>query len=960
MPAARSDWATPSFALGRIIYFGLAIDLVGAYTERVPPLNTEDEIRQQLGIPLEAGKVLILSQSSHLDWDWLLPFPVLLNNEPPTNTGYFGANNGSATQIFEAASEFLNPVQEPPSTYYYSICEIGFLRGFANNNPGAFAVLKQAGANLRIVGGGITSPDNLLPTGEAFIRNYLIGKLWVDANLQLPLRQAWLPDDFGQDSQLPVLLAAMGFQGVGFSRIPGAAPYTLTPVDGSPSVAAQLLRNGVDFIWQAADGSQVITHWMQGTYCQGDDIGERGSNPTYIEQFINNLIATNKPASPTPYIFVPVGCDFRLPQDLPAFAGIWNTQSPAPEVYVVAASFDHYIQLVSFHALNTLTTFNPVPYHTGCYPMRPLIKRQHHQATRALLAAEVFSTIVSAAGLGQTTAASRAAALDAIWDTLSPSTHHDYITGTALSPVYAGEQIPLVLEATKDSGDLLAETLAEVAIAVTTKPQPDEIAVVVFNPLGIANTSLVWVPPSASMATFGMPASWSVRDSAGNSVPTQTTADGGLLFPASVESLGYGSYYVSASGNTAPPNPVTVSPADKDPTGYTIANGLVAFTVAGSANWAITEVYDLNSATPALNILAGNANDLIFYDEGNAGTNYNFANEAGSAMTRLSSGLTKVAAVIEESGPLRARIVTKAVFIEPNTNTPFIYTREYVLHWNEPFIRIRTIGAAPFFPGDNAAGYSVVTQFPLSAPIGGITQGTTYHWSDLPQLRYWPEGPAFQPTHDFVIARDANSNVLGAIYHGWVNAWGQTSGDDLSPNTLLGCLLRNTTGTNFDWFAEGTPPPTGTDPGVHVLDYAFRVPTGLGTPASGLPLAESLQFQNPMRAIVPMPITSNKLPETFSLASVANSNGAQAFITVAKIGSAQPDAFIFRIYQPSNATPTLTMSLSGLAELLGVSSLNATPVTALEAPIQGAVGTLAQPSFDFRAAAALTTFAVTT
>lgn len=69
---------------------------------------------------------------------------------------------------------------------------------------------------LRLVGGGVTSPDNLLPSGESFIRNYLIGKRWLD-RWQIPyLDTYWMPDNFGHDSQLPIVLNAMGAQGINF------------------------------------------------------------------------------------------------------------------------------------------------------------------------------------------------------------------------------------------------------------------------------------------------------------------------------------------------------------------------------------------------------------------------------------------------------------------------------------------------------------------------------------------------------------------------------------------------------------------------------------------------------------------------------------------------------------------------------------------------------------------------
>ena len=141
-------------------------------------------------------------------------------------------------------------------------------------HPELLQPLKDVGQDLRIVGGGITSPDNLLPSGEAFIRDYLVGKTWVDATLGLPIRQAWLPDDFGHDAQLPIVLEAMGFQGVGFARVSRRRHHPALSSDASrrrrTPIAAQLLQEGIDFVWQARDGSQTLAHWMPNSYCQGD------------------------------------------------------------------------------------------------------------------------------------------------------------------------------------------------------------------------------------------------------------------------------------------------------------------------------------------------------------------------------------------------------------------------------------------------------------------------------------------------------------------------------------------------------------------------------------------------------------------------------------------------------------------------------------------------------------------
>ena len=54
---------------------------------------TEAQIRTELGIPTDAERVVIFSQSSHMDWDWLETFPVLFDD--PTAPYFQGASNPS-------------------------------------------------------------------------------------------------------------------------------------------------------------------------------------------------------------------------------------------------------------------------------------------------------------------------------------------------------------------------------------------------------------------------------------------------------------------------------------------------------------------------------------------------------------------------------------------------------------------------------------------------------------------------------------------------------------------------------------------------------------------------------------------------------------------------------------------------------------------------------------------------
>ena len=102
-----------------------------------PLISVEDSIRNSLNIPASAQHVLILSPAAHMDWDWLNPFPYNVNlSGTHFDPGYFQGGsyqNAPANQLLTRASQNLsNP------DYYYSVCEMGFLRAFAEDSTAFF------------------------------------------------------------------------------------------------------------------------------------------------------------------------------------------------------------------------------------------------------------------------------------------------------------------------------------------------------------------------------------------------------------------------------------------------------------------------------------------------------------------------------------------------------------------------------------------------------------------------------------------------------------------------------------------------------------------------------------------------------------------------------------------------------------------------------------------------------
>jgi alpha-mannosidase len=813
---------------------------------------SEECLRSELGIPPEASRVVIISQSSHLDWDWRHTFEVYFAG--PLVDPFLFLLPGTVDTILSDAVGLMTQFHGTGVPYRYSVAEMGFFVRFVEAHPELIEPLHAVGQNLRIVGGGLTSPDSLLPPGEAFIRDYLVGKQWVDATLGLPIRAAWLPDDFGLDAQLPIVLQAMGLGSVGFGRAPGAdsSVGSLGFVPPTPgSIAATLLHDGLDFRWRAADGSEILAHWMPGGYCQGDwALGPVPGSPSTAA--LEQRVATDGAAAATPYLFIPIGCDFARPRpDLLDIAAAWNAQAYARTgVWAVAATFDHYTQLLNAHrAALPVRRFDPTPYWTGFYATRPLLKGMHLRATQALLAAETFGAIADGTARDNLNAwraqvSARTATIHAGWNTLVPGNHHDFITGTALDPVYESEQIPRLSAALAQGEAARESALAEIAAAIKPRPSDGAGTVVAFNPLGFARRGLVEVPGPTSGGD-------------------QTSAEGGRLFLARLPSLGYATEdrARTAAGRVS----LDVTP---DGAMAVLENADLRATLRQDAGWGIVSLVDKRSRRELIPPgSVGNA--LVPYaDDGGL---YRFGNEMPRCSLDARPGtVVGGAGTALESGPLRAR------FVADTTVDGRPFRKEYQLVAGEPFLRMLSTGSA-------APGTSVMVHFPTAGPIDRLLHGTPYHWD-----RKQPERAGhltFEATHDFLVPQFHGKARL-AIFHAAVPAWA------VRPDGLVvGALWRNAQQERCDFYGA-----MGTDEHTVTVSYALRIPRGIRSPRSGAQLREALAFETPALATIGRPAGS--LPRTLSLASVTP---PEAIVTAAKEGSEDPDTLVLRVYQPTNA-----------------------------------------------------------
>lgn len=503
------------------------------------PNNTERDLREALGVPTDAERVLILSQSSHLDIDWKETFDQYYQDH--------------VEQVFLDAAAILD--RDPDA--FYSVAEMAYLaRHVELHGAGTWPRHVESG-HARIVGGGMTTPDTLLPTDEALIRDYLLGTMFAEQQLGARPHAAWLPDSFGHSPTVPDLLSAAGYTSVGFGRADGARHSyevivgKLDPIMPGVVTTASLLRDlgSADFVWRGPGGGEVLAHYMPvREYCQGDTIDLAGfalggvrlgidhdEDPEFVRTRIAEYIDQLTPYQRTPYLFVPVGCDFQAPRPkLTEYARWWNESEYARTgVWVVAATFEDYMKLVAFHRDRLPVMERDInPVWTGFYASRPRIKRAARDLVESLVGVEPFLALV---GLDTNE-------LAPAWHTAVLANHHDWITGTSKDSVVTDEQVPQLAAARASADTAWQRVLDALAPRVDTSAAPTGEVVVAVNPGPVARDEVVEVALADPTAAGPFHAQDGDR-----ALPAQVIAPGRVAFlAAAVPAFGWRTFSIDA------------------------------------------------------------------------------------------------------------------------------------------------------------------------------------------------------------------------------------------------------------------------------------------------------------------------------------------------------------------------------------------------------------------------------
>jgi hypothetical protein len=425
--------------------------------------STSDSLRGKLGIPEDAERVLIFSESSHWDPNWMY-----------TSEKYY--DRFVRSNLDQAIDKLL---QEPRRIY--SIECIFFLRKYWDRCPTQRDKIRALvnDGRLRLTSSGVTTSDTLLPSAEAILRDFLIGQEWLRLNgMSQEPNLAYFSDSFGCSSALPSLLKAAGFDRTAITRIDGMY-FMGCDLESSkgypkPGSSAELLLNQertLDFVWRDSNGAQVLCHWNAFTYGHGDLLAHVGLSRVYlipialpmrsdrhIARRIDQYAAQLSPYSRTPYMFCPIGFDFVEPiHGLVALLDRYNrNHHPTTGIWTVNAGLDDYMALVEGYQDDLpVLEIDPNPYWTGFYTARPGLKKKCRELIDALLLAEQLSLLPENQGAERTISKE----LEAAWYDAVVSNHHDFITGTSPDKVVEEEQIPW-LDRAAASTQLIIDRLA--------------------------------------------------------------------------------------------------------------------------------------------------------------------------------------------------------------------------------------------------------------------------------------------------------------------------------------------------------------------------------------------------------------------------------------------------------------------------------------------------------------------
>ncbi len=786
-----------------------------------------------------------------------------------------------------------------------------------------------------LVGPWYVLPDEFLVSGEATVRNLMIGHM-IAREFGRVMKAGYIPDPFGHISQLPQILAGFGIPSVYFTRGMGEEADTMNS----------------EFWWEASDGTRILAVNQPFGYCNAVHLGidwtPDGPVVNFdraLEQIKAQMEGLAKKAA-TRYLLLNNGCDHVEPQ--PELAEIIKyVNERLEDGEVVHSTYEDFAEKV-LSEKPRLKTFQGElhrgkfhPLLLGVFSARMYIK-QANERTQTLLEkwAEPASAFAWMHG-----GTYDAQLLWEAWKLCIKNHPHDSICGCSIDQVHR-EMMPRFEQSQQIGEVLTGESLRFLAekVDTTRKGAPEDAqAVVVFNPHAWEVTDTVKVRVERPIAPGENPPRFVVKDTNGRPVATHISNDyishtdrrrstwsADVYFTGKdIPSLGYKTYYLELGEAK-----VTTS---LEAGSGRLENDFMRINVRSNGTF---DLFHKQTRTTYHNL-------NLLEDTEDAGDEYNYG-AAYNSRTVTSEGVTGTLSCIE-TGPGIATIRADLALHLPASLTADRMARSertvlcpvtvYVtLHADLPRVDVLTVFH------NNAKDHRLRALFPV-----GFTADHCYAEGqfdvvkrslDVPVGQDWVEKPVGQKPVQSFVALDGTDAGIAVINQGLPEYEVMKDEQCVIAQTLLRCvgwLSRD------DYQARPyNAGPTIATPdaqclGKHIFRYAVMPYQGNWRRAKVWQMAH--QHNAPPRVLV-TGIHGGELPKSESLVSVSPDN--LVVTTVKKAEKA--NALIVRVLNTTPDSVEATITLGRKFKSAGLTNLNEEPTDG-ELDIQAGAVKVNMPGF---------------
>ncbi len=606
--------------------------------------------------------------------------------------------------------------------------------------------------NWEILGGMWVEPEVNLVQGESLVRQLLYGQKYLEDKFGLPAQVAWLPDSFGFTWQLPQIFKLSGIK----YFVTGKLHWNDT----------NKFPHGV-FNWQSPDGTEIVT-----LISPPNVAGVMDTNPIIMTEY--SLQYLEQTGLKDAFWLPGVGDHGGGPtRDMLDIQRRWQKSAFFPQLKFTTAL--EYLEKIDSSSLPKWQDELYLEFHRGCYTTHADQKKYNRYCETLLYQAELWSSLVCLMGIDPQYPQ---LLLEEAWKKVLFNQFHDILPGTSITEVFT-EANQMWLEVIETGETLLNNALKSLAssVIIPSAPDPDSQPILIFNSLNGLGSQLITLPQKEG--------NWTISNAGGESLPSQYSAEGDLLFLAeNIPSIGYALYWLSPLKIPLP----TMRGAKNLILSSILDNGLVRVTV-NSKTGNLESIFDLVSQQEVLN---GAGNELqAFQDEGQYWDAWNI--DPKYQEYPLESTELKSIQYLEE-GPLRWRIKVIRTFRKSIFEQDYclvlgsaILTISTRVDWQEEHILIKAS-----FPW-NLTG-DIVT---YEIPCGSITRPAS---PQNPQEEAKWEVPALRWASITDPSLDYGVSLLNDSKYGY----------DTSPNRMRLTLLRGSR-----W------PDPQADLGIHTFDYAI-------------------------------------------------------------------------------------------------------------------------------------------